>query len=469
MVYFRRVSILLFFFFICLFSSRSYCASTVIKDDGTNYNYYPVTFETSSTTVSAVMPVLKGYKNFVVCSPSWTSSVVYATVYYYKNDTVITNGVSYRTLQTGNVLHFYMHADYYMTFNLSPTTGSILSSSTWQFSDVTEERYFSTFKQGNFYPSFPIYKYDDTLFIPARLSSVHYPEIITPLEDLQTLNYYSLAVNTNDFNEDDVYLMLYDTTLGYNKDNPNGLILLNTSSWYYQTQISSPGNDAIYYIPISQLGVRFIRGHSYQINFALREQVSGGGGFRDDVTYTYEYIGDTTTFTVPLDLSDSVIGSYDDNYKDNQQQQQTDAIENQTSQSQQFYDDFLSDDYDENVIGDNLNGLTDSTDDIDYSIYSGLFTTIFSKFSSAISGDYNTPEVINIPIPFSKGNLKISSDILYNIIKGTFLYTFLQVVWYFIFGMYIFKFSNNLVRSIKSGNILNGFENNNEVITSSML
>lgn len=305
------------------------------------------------------------------------------------------------------------------------------------------------------------------LFLGQPVNSTKYPEVTTPLNELETMSANYLSVNTHDYRDADVYLMLYDLNLGFNKDKPNGLVHLYKGSKYFQPEIS--GNlSGIYYIPLSQLGVRFIRGHTYQINFATREEIHGGGGFRDDV-YVYEFLGNTTKYTISLNVSDGVMNNYDDSYKDSQQQQQTDAIKDQTEQDKQFYDDLLSDQYDENVIGDTIGGVSSSTDDVDYSQYSGLFSTIFGKFSSAISGDYSSVDNISIPIPFTQGNLNITSDILYNIIKGSFIYTFLQIVWYFIFGMYIFKFSNNLVRSIKSGKILNGFENNDEVITSTML
>lgn len=294
------------------------------------------------------------------------------------------------------------------------------------------------------------------MFHGKPLDTTKYPKITTPIEDLETMSAFNLAVNTYDFRDADVYLMLYDLNLGYNKNKPNGLIHLYKGSKYFQPEIS--GNlSGIYYIPLSDLGVRFIRGHTYQINFATREEVHGGGGFRDDV-YVYEYIGDTTTYTISLNVSDGVMNNYDDSYKDSQQQQQTDAIKEQTEQDKQFYDDLLSDQYDENVIGDTLGDITSSADQLDDSSYLGLFSAIYSKIDYLLSSDFTKVSTITLPYPHGdEQELVIASDIVYNLIKDSFFYDVLIAFWYFTFGIYVFVFGYEILIAIKTGKILSGY------------
>lgn len=125
-----------------------------------------------------------------------------------------------------------------------------------------------------------------------------------------------------------------------------------------------------------------------------------------------------------------------------------------------------STDYDENVV----NIDTSSASNIDDSSSTQLFTTIFNNFSNLLSNSsWETVETIDIPVPHTDKNLQITSDILSKIVGTSFIATLINVAWYSVFGLYAFKFANNIFHAIKSGDILNGLNLNDEVISSSMM
>lgn len=193
----------------------------------------------------------------------------------------------------------------------------------------------------------------------------------------------------------------------------------------------------------------------------------------DGASFSYQYVTNEVQFTINQNLSSDIIMSFNNNIKDQQDKENftniENSINNQTQNQQNFYNDIMSDQYDENLAGDTLTGTSDSTDSIDQSQYLGLFSAIFGKFSNIINGDFSTVEEIHYPVPNTNKEIILKSDLISSTIQNTFIYYFLQTSWYFIFGIYIFIFSNNLIRKIKDGSILNGYENNNEVITSTML
>lgn len=198
------------------------------------------------------------------------------------------------------------------------------------------------------------------------------------------------------------------------------------------------------------------------------------------VTYTYNYLGNFVNFTVSSDVSQDKISAINKEIEDTTEKKYHDetinsmnnvnnSINQQSQQNQQFYNNILSNDYNQNQAGDTLNGISSSSSQIDDSNYTGLFSTIFSKLSSIFNSDYNNVSIIEIPYPFTTKKLTFRSDIMSERIKHTFLGTFLQTFWMFSFGMYIFRFSYNIVKSAKDASVLNGVKTQTEVITDSLL
>lgn len=102
------------------------------------------------------------------------------------------------------------------------------------------------------------------------------------------------------------------------------------------------------------------------------------------------------------------------------------------------------------------------------SINTSFFSNITSLFSNIGNYDLSDNLSVTIPLPHSDTGITINGNYLYNSLPTGFkalIYSF----WYFIFGFYAFKFINKIYISVKSGNILDGFKSNNEVITNDML
>lgn len=299
------------------------------------------------------------------------------------------------------------------------------------------------------------------------------PEVSTSTQDLENLNFEVVSIDAWDYSNDDLYFLVYDRnyedTESLTNLYPVTEILLNSDSNYYMQDITAnPETNKIYWIPKGDLGLEWKIGGTYGFRFAIRESIES-----DFADWTYNYITEEFQFTVENTVSNDVIASFNNSTQETKKDNQFNDINNnltqQKEQDQQFYDNILSNNYNENLAGDTLTGSTTSTESIDNSAYIGLFSTVFGKFSNILDGDFSTVEEINYPVPNTNAYITLRSDILSSKIEGTFIYLFLQTAWLFVFGMYIFKFSNNLIIKIKSGAILNGYENNNEVITSSML
>lgn len=142
----------------------------------------------------------------------------------------------------------------------------------------------------------------------------------------------------------------------------------------------------------------------------------------------------------------------------------TDKIEsNADKNTDKIKDTMTSTDYDDSSVN-----IDTSAADLDDSSVTGLFETLFTNFSNKIS-NYGGVETISIPVPFTTENLELKSNLLSSIIEGTFLSTFIRLLWYYLFGLYLFKFVNKLYNSVKSGVILGGISFNDEVISSTML
>lgn len=138
--------------------------------------------------------------------------------------------------------------------------------------------------------------------------------------------------------------------------------------------------------------------------------------------------------------------------------QQTNTIEEQTQVIEEQTEAMTSTDFDESEVN-----IDTSSANIDNSQQQGLFTTIFNNFNSAISSD--DVEYLEIPLVNGQG-LRIPSNIVSSHLGS--LTALINAFWFYVFGLYAFKFVNNLIIKIKDGSILDGYTSN-EVITSDMM
>lgn len=320
-----------------------------------------------------------------------------------------------------------------------------------------------------------------TIIIPETNPKITEPEIATPQEDLENLSFDYISVNANSWSDKIIYALFYDRN-NMTSESTEGLYPIKEiplSKEFYSDYLNeelSTDNNSVFWIPNNATGLYFVRNGNYEIRLAERiYSEDGGGGFRDEnENYSYSYFGNTITFSVSDAVSDDRLNLLNNATKELQEKQRHDetigAINKQTDQDKNFYDGILSNEYNQNQAGDTLTGMGGGfRDSVDDSSYVGLFSTVVSKFASIINGDYSSVDRIEYPLPNSDKKIIITSDILYNIIKDTFVYNYLQLFWTYLFGMYIFKFSYGLIKAIKTGSILDGYSWENEVITSSML
>lgn len=108
---------------------------------------------------------------------------------------------------------------------------------------------------------------------------------------------------------------------------------------------------------------------------------------------------------------------------------------------------------------------TSTIDNVSDEQITGLFTGVIGSFSNALNSYGGTITKI-IPLPHG-GQLEIPSNIVSSHLGN--LTALVEAFWYFVFGIYLFRFVSNLIHKIKTGDILNGYNNDNEIITSSML
>ena len=176
--------------------------------------------------------------------------------------------------------------------------------------------------------------------------------------------------------------------------------------------------------------------------------------------------------TPRTNVNDYAFWQYESVY-DAVKQQTTTIVKNQNENTdkivesqEQINESLTSTDYDDSVV----NIDTSATDDIDDSSSTGLFTTVFNNLSNLISSsNWSSVDTIDIGLPYVDSKIQIRSDILSNMVGNSLLATLINVAWYSLFGLYVFRFSTNIFHAIKSGDILNGLNLNNEVISSTML
>lgn len=184
--------------------------------------------------------------------------------------------------------------------------------------------------------------------------------------------------------------------------------------------------------------------------------------FSFDVNGSYVEYGITTLYlpTELVNYRSSVVSEYLREKKN--VQEITNSI---TEGTDKIDNSITSTDYDDSVVN-----IDTSSADIDDTSSTQLFTAIFTNFKNLLdNSNWQTVETIDIPIPHSQEKLQLKSDILSNIVGNTFIATLINVAWYSVFGLYAFKFATKIFQSIKSGDILNGLNLSDEVITSSMM
>lgn len=114
-----------------------------------------------------------------------------------------------------------------------------------------------------------------------------------------------------------------------------------------------------------------------------------------------------------------------------------------------------------------VNVDTSSTDSISSTAVDNVASSVLSNLENKVN-NYNPSTDYSFVWNIMGTTITFHSNMIYNLIKDTFLYDLIQMLWYFITGHYAFAFLSNLIHSIKDGSILDGFHPN-EVISKEVL
>lgn len=319
------------------------------------------------------------------------------------------------------------------------------------------------------YANYSVYNYtiEDNYYILGDLyfssNSFSYPQITTPNSDIENFSYNYLYIDPYDYGfTNNLYLHRLEVSQIINSGGTDiyyygdKTFLLNENTEYYNS-----GLNGFYAVPYYSLQFGLNKQYYLVLSNSPNPITNTTGIITSDINNgIYEVVSANSTNYLTAD--DVIISNQNNN----------NAQTSQTNNTISNIDDFLKDsNFDDENIDESLSNLGNSTNNIDNSQYVGLFNTIFEKFSNLVNGSYNEVEEIHLYLPFVQNNSSIilTSDLLSSHIQNTVLMPIINAFWLFAFGMYIFKFSNNLIIKIKDGSILNGYSNNNEVITSTML
>lgn len=235
-----------------------------------------------------------------------------------------------------------------------------------------------------------------------------------------------------------------DTVYYYN----DKTFALNKDSKYFKLWESDPEdtqNYSYYYISRSALGLDTNSSYLYVLSNSGLQISNTVNILQEDVTNGfYDVIqSDTTGVITPQDSTNDKIQNIDDTLSDN----------TVSSDTETNIEDSLS--FDNN--NSDLNNMN-----------TGFFSAITSIFSNLVTYDLGEDTTIVIPLPHSNNTIVLHSNVVYNYVSSV-LKNIITAFWYYVFGMYLFRFINRIYIALSSGSIMEKFDNPNEVITSNML
>lgn len=310
---------------------------------------------------------------------------------------------------------------------------------------------------------------DGTIYKPAQ-SLIKYPEIANSLSDLETLDFDVISINGWDWSNKDFDVLFYDrnnvdtsTTDGLY---PKRVITLNKNTSYYQPTISAdPDKNAIFWIPIEETGLNFYIGGNYEIRLAERVPIQGGGGFRNGDEYSYNYLGQSVTFTISSNTTQDRINSINKQIEETTQKKYHDetisSINNINNNINNINDNLTNTTPDTNIdsyISNSFN-YNKSTENLS-NMHNGFFSRLMALFSSMQDYNLNEDTVINIPIPHSNKYITLHSNIISSHIAEP-LKSIITAFWMYVFYFYAYKFFNYILIEIEEGRILDENSMNN--------
>lgn len=155
----------------------------------------------------------------------------------------------------------------------------------------------------------------------------------------------------------------------------------------------------------------------------------------------------TTTADNPLNIFENQQKQHEETIASNQAN--TDKITSSVTESANKIDSTLTS---TDVSEDTYNIDTSFAGDIDEASYDSFLTDWINSIIRVLQS--RSTITLDIPIPFVNYTITVNSDLIFNRVYGTSLYTFINVIWYFIFGAYFFRFGYRSVHWLTSGELV---------------
>lgn len=196
----------------------------------------------------------------------------------------------------------------------------------------------------------------------------------------------------------------------------------------------------------------------------------GGGSASYTITNTYSYTtAQITSWYLPLALANYKSDTWleFEDYVRNGSTEQIISLLEDIKESNDNIEDALTNTETTSETDSFVNVDTSSTDSISSTAVDNVASNVLSNLENKVN-NYNPSTDYSFVWNIMNTTITFHSNMIYNLIKDTFLYDLIQMLWYFITGHYCFAFLSNLIHSIKDGSILDGFHPN-EVISKEVL
>lgn len=484
---------LLVFFILFLFNKNKVSAvsSLELKDgsitlpawiDGSTYNAYIFQSEIDEN----------GYYNFVTVFTRGGGNLKLGT---YSGSTAFTNTGNGQSIQnrSNKITTFNGTVSQYQSYlnsNFGWTTGSTGNSNmywaTWitypnlSTYGVDAENCYINGTRDILNTDNSVYIEGNSLYIPDSL--VELPEIANSLSDLESLNFDVISVNGRAYSNKDFDILFYDRNVKDTNSTeglyPKRVITLNQNTSYFQADLTAdPNKNAIYWIPIDEIGLNLYIGGTYEIRLAERVPLDPPQFGAD---YYYNYLGDPVRFTISSDVSQDKINAINKEIEDTTNKKYHDETINKM--------DTINNNI--NNLNNNINNVNDAltnttpdssvSSDIDNSLnfnnqnegLNNLNGGFFSRLTTMLSNllGYNLAEdtSVSLPLPNSNKSIVLHSKDIYDNVTGA-LRLIINAFWIYIFSFYMWKFINKIYIAVSTGNILDTFSSSGEAITNDML
>lgn len=309
--------------------------------------------------------------------------------------------------------------------------------------------------------------YPEGTYTPDSL--IKYPQVATSISDLETLNFDVISVDGRDYSTKDFDILFYDKNVVNNSDSiyPKRIITLNQNTTYFQPNLSAnPNINAIYWIPIDEIGLNLYIGGSYEIRFAERVPYQGGGGFREGDEYTYNYLGQPVNFTISSNVTQDKIDALNKEIEDTTEKKYHDQTINTINNINNFLNDSNINDSTNDDINNSLN-FNNQNSSLN-NLNGGFFSRLTTMLSNLLGYDLSQDTSVSIPMPNSNKYITLHSIDIYNNVTGA-LRLIINAFWFYIFAFYMWKFINKIYIAVSTGNILDTFSSSGEAITNDML